>query len=206
MSPLPRRAYALNVLLSEVNRHAPNRATGSDGWIGNDAHAARKSDHNPNAQGVVRAQDITDDPAGGLDASTLAHLIVGRFGKHPALMSGAYVIHNGRICSYDRRDEGWRAYTGPNAHRRHVHVSVSTAAAGYDNTTAWDLFEPRRPAKPTDPRALVRLRNQWIIGRDVDWEAFDLLIARGDQPLARQAKTARDTIESAMRAFIRENR
>lgn len=203
MTALPRRAYSITCMLAEINRHAPNRSDASDGWIGDAAHAARDSDHNPNSSGVVRAQDITDDPAGGLDGSELAHLIVGRFGKHPALMSGAYVIHNGRICSFDRRDEGWRPYTGTNAHKQHVHVSVSTARAGYDSTQPWDLFEPRRPAKPTDPLALVRLRNQWTIGRDVDWDAFDLLISRGQQPEAREAKKARDKIAATMRDFLR---
>lgn len=205
MTATPRRAYALDVLLGEINKHAPHRSTVSDGWIGDARHQAETtSDHNPNRLGVVRAQDVTDDPDGGMDGSQLAQLVAHRLGRHPALMSGAYVIHNARIISADRFAEGWRPYAGLNAHRHHVHISVSTAQAGYDSKTPWRLWAtPAKPKTPTDPPALVRLRNAWTNGREIDWDSFDLLIDRGTQPTATKAKTARDAIEDAMQAFLR---
>lgn len=146
MSPTPRKALAANTLLNEVNKQAPGRSKASDGWIGDPAHAARTSDHNPDPRtGVVRALDITDDPKGGLDGSRLANLLAGMLGKHPALMSGAYVIHDAKIISYDRLDEGWRDYDGENPHRTHVHVSFSKAAAGYDSPKPFGLYVKRTP-------------------------------------------------------------
>lgn len=208
--PTPRRAYALDVLLAEINRHAPHRSKVSDGWIGDAAHRARgaASDHNPDpVTGAVRAADITDDPDGGLDGSELAQKLAHRLGKHPALKSGAYLIHNARIISFDRLAEGWRPYAGINAHRHHVHVSVSKAAAGYDSKQAFNLWStvaaPKPPAKPT---ALVRLLHDWVDDRSVDWDSFDLLIDRGQQPLATDAKEARDAIDAAMKKFVRAHR
>src|SRR4051794_9209283 len=62
-----RLAKALETLRSQVNAAHPTRRKASDGWIGDTAHSARKSDHNPNSAGVVCALDMTHDP-GTFDA------------------------------------------------------------------------------------------------------------------------------------------
>lgn len=141
-----RTARSLDVALAEINAHAPNRSKISDGSIGDAAHASRSSDHNPWRQaggmGIVGARDFTHDPADGCDAGAIARTVAGLLGKHPALGSGAYVIWNWQIISADRLGEGWRTYSGTNGHTQHVHVSVATSAAGFDNTTPWGLFGP----------------------------------------------------------------
>jgi len=70
-----RRAKATSMLLEQVNALAPDRNKSSDGWIGDEAHASRKSDHNPNSKGVVQAQDFTHDPANGADSYKFAELL-----------------------------------------------------------------------------------------------------------------------------------
>lgn len=132
-----RVARSLDNLLDEVNTAAPNRSKASDGSIGDPAHAARVSDHNPNPAGVVRARDYTHDPAGGLDCNLLAAFLADLLGEHPALASGAYIIWNNQIISRDRIDEGWRPYSGSNPHTKHLHLSVATAASGYDSAAPW---------------------------------------------------------------------
>jgi hypothetical protein len=149
----PRQARALDVLLAEVNTHAPHRSTVSDGGIGDARHRAEVSDHNPNAAGVWRARDVTNDPAGGMPGADLAARVAAKLGTIPALGPGAYVIFNRRIVSTNRITEGWRSYTGTNAHTHHVHVSVATRAAGYDDTTPWDLWGAEEDTMPT-PRDL----------------------------------------------------
>lgn len=151
----PRQARSLDVLEAEINAHAPGRYKASDGGLGDQAHAARKSDHNPNAAGVWRARDFTNDPddhdgnpANDLPGQDLANRLAAKLGKHPAMKSGAYVIFNRRIISFDRLAEAWRPYDGANAHQKHVHVSVSTAAAGYDSKAAWNLW-PKTPPPTT---------------------------------------------------------
>jgi hypothetical protein len=45
-------------LREQVDDAFPDRDRTSDGWIGDKRHSARKSDHNPTAEGIVRALDI----------------------------------------------------------------------------------------------------------------------------------------------------
>src|SRR4051794_4525359 len=49
-----RAAKSLEVLTRELDSHFPHRDKASDGTIGDDNHSSR-SDHFPNASGVVRA-------------------------------------------------------------------------------------------------------------------------------------------------------
>ena len=51
-------------LRDQIDRRWPNRHKRSDGWIGDAAHAARKSDHNP-IDGVVFALDIDENMGKG---------------------------------------------------------------------------------------------------------------------------------------------
>ena len=113
-----------------VNRHYPQRDKRSDGTIGNAAHRATKSDHNPDPQnGVVRAFDIDADlipkAKDRSEAYRLAEMLRndGKFDRRPI----AYVIFSGKIASPKRRWK-WRKYTGNNPHLSHIHVSFRETA------------------------------------------------------------------------------
>lgn len=135
-----RVARSLETLLAQVDAAFPGRSTASDGDIGDQAHQTRTSDHNPNAAGVVTAIDITNDLAHGVDARKLGEALIAS--KDPRIK---YVISNAQIASsdaYERERPGpdqpwvWRPYTGENAHRQHVHISVM---GNYDDTTPWAI-------------------------------------------------------------------
>jgi len=152
-----RRAKATSMLLEQVNALAPDRNKSSDGWIGDEAHASRKSDHNPNSKGVVQAQDFTHDPANGADSYKFAELL--RTKKDPRIKN---VISNYRIFAGNAGPNPWlwRKYTGSNPHSLHCHVSVMDTASLYDDASEWDLgqggaFVPDMTASPID---LPRLR------------------------------------------------
>ena len=55
----------LATLRAEFNSAFPGRSKSYDGWIGDDAHAKTKSDHNPDEKGRVRAVDLTAEGARG---------------------------------------------------------------------------------------------------------------------------------------------
>jgi hypothetical protein len=137
-----RVAKSLETLRMQVNARWPGRSKKTDGAKGDDAHAARKSDHNPNDQEVVTALDITHDPLHGPDARKLAESLVA---SRDARIK--YIISNGEICSGMGQDHPawvWRRYTGSNAHRTHMHISVRTPDALYDLETPWQIGQ--RPA------------------------------------------------------------
>lgn len=123
-------APSLVLLRNEVNKRWPNRSKVSDGWIGDAAHSARTSDHNPDwglrgaRRGVVRALDITTS---GVDVDLLL--------KHTTNDARvAYVIHNRRIYQHST---GWKRYNGSNPHTNHVHISIRKTAAAENQTFLW---------------------------------------------------------------------
>jgi hypothetical protein len=54
----PKLSKAAEQLRSEINTKYPKRDKRSDGWVGDTSHKRRKSDHNPDKNGWVRAIDI----------------------------------------------------------------------------------------------------------------------------------------------------
>lgn len=127
-----RLAPCLVALFQEADRINPNRDTGSDGSIGDPAHAARVSDHNP-ADGWVCAGDIDEN---GVDVDLLrAHLVAG---QDPRVK---YLIRNGTIWkAYANRGlPAWapQVYTGVNAHDKHLHISVWNTADARNDTSPW---------------------------------------------------------------------
>jgi hypothetical protein len=127
-----RLARSLIRLLAQVNASAPGRSRTSDGTVGDAAHSSRASDHNPDAQGIVRALDLTHDP-GRFDAHAFADRLLAA--QDVRLK---YVISRGRIGSGPAglSPGKWRPYSGSNPHDKHVHVSVVAGDLG-DRDGAW---------------------------------------------------------------------
>ena len=92
-------------LRDQVNKAFPNRDKRSDGWIGDRAHQARKSDHNPDAKGFVHALDIDADLIPGAPkrskqaAQALADQLVA-YAKSgaPGADRIKYVVYNRPYC------------------------------------------------------------------------------------------------------------
>lgn len=122
----PYLAPSLARLRTAINLRWPDRDHSSDGWIGDTAHQARVSDHNPAPSGVVRALDVDKD------------------GVHiPTVLAAAmlhtwvrYVIHDRRIFHIDN-DFAPKRYTGTNPHTEHIHVSLEHAVAAETSRIAW---------------------------------------------------------------------
>lgn len=131
--PAWRVAESLNVLRRQIDLIAPRRKKGFDGTIGDEAHQQHKSEHNPDENGIVRAIDITNDPASGCDAGKLAEALRANGDRRVK-----YVIWNHRITSRDK--SGWLSYDGPNPHDHHFHLSVVSDPALYDDPTPWKLW------------------------------------------------------------------
>lgn len=138
---------ALATLHAQINARWPNRDKASDGWIGDAAHNARKSDHNPDYTdgGIVRAIDVDKD---GVDMDLLVNVLL----NDPRTW---YVIWNKQI-SYGKHVDGvpmgWRPYTGTNTHERHMHVSVRKVGNHDRNDSLWKFPGVNVSNPPTTPK------------------------------------------------------
>lgn len=127
-----RPAKSITVFLGQINKMYPGRSKASDGILGDAAHASRPSDHNPNAQGVVCAIDITHDPKHGLDIADVAETL--RTNRDNRIK---YVIANRKI--FIPPNWNWQTYTGSaDPHTNHLHLSVK---GQYDSIRKWELEE-----------------------------------------------------------------
>jgi len=147
-----RIAKALSKLRSQVNSRWPDRNKASDGWIGDTAHQATNSDHNPHVKdgttGVVTALDITHDPKSGCDAGVVAEVLIAS--RDPRIK---YIIWNHQILAGDAGQSPWkwRGYQGKNPHTRHVHLSVKATKAMYDDERPWAVPGGVAPSQPSAP-------------------------------------------------------
>lgn len=142
-------APSLAVLRAEINARWPHRDHASDGTIGNAAHQATRSDHNPNSRGSVDAIDIDGD---GIDFPAIFAAIR----KHP---SSRYVIY--RRALYHRL-RGWRPepYTGPSPHEEHFHLSIDQTVAAESDRRPWGLLEDEMSADAE--RQIAELHNAFL--------------------------------------------
>lgn len=127
-------AFPLHVR-AEADAIAPNRNRQSDGICGDEAHAQRVSDHNPDPRGVPHAVDLTQDPA-HFDAHAYGLRLAGAFVAGHGDGRIKYLVANfgrGDVIFDPAVSLSWR----PNAstgHETHLHVSFHYSPAVEQST------------------------------------------------------------------------
>lgn len=154
-----RLAAALGQLWNQLVRAYPGQqwqGSPQTGTIGDVRHEAEdsSSDHNPWLAGTVRALDIAADVTGvpGIqpvsdapDCEALFGMVNAMFARMDSrIWPDGYGIYRGRITDPTRPGR-WKEFDG-DPHLYHLHISVSTAPAGYNSTAPWPL--PRTAPKP----------------------------------------------------------
>ena len=131
----PKLSKAAIQLREQIDDSFPDRDRTSDGWIGDTRHAHRVSDHNPDAQGWVRAIDVDRDLFKGSKPDVMPDLAdqLRAACKSKSEKRISYIIFDGRIAS-PILGWRWRKYTGANKHTKHMHVSFKKEA---DNAGAF---------------------------------------------------------------------
>lgn len=121
-------------LRDQINRRWPKRDRRSDGWIGDQAHQARQSDHNPDARGIVRAIDIDENlGAGRWRNGKQARILADELRAYarsglPGSNRVKYVVYENRITSGTYRAKWWTWRPGRWGHTAHIHISFTPAA------------------------------------------------------------------------------
>jgi len=141
-----RVAASLLTLQHQLDAAYPDRSRASDGTIGDAAHQAQVSDHNPDSAGVVRALDVTHDPAHGCDIDALSDALVESRDDRIS-----YVIAN-RLITGPEHGWQWTDYDGSDPHTNHLHLSVVADARADD----------RRPWTIGGDVALTDQQNAWL--------------------------------------------
>jgi hypothetical protein len=138
-------------LRAAFNQLCPDRDHTTDGAVGNAAHAATVSDHNPDETGAVPIHDAdnvnevhaidvdTDLRTPGLTMAMVVRFVVGRC-RAGAERRLRYVIFERVIYS---ASAGWqpRPYPGVDPHTGHAHFSFSYDSSLEASTASWHLEE-----------------------------------------------------------------
>ncbi len=165
-------------LREQLNAAYPHRSKSSDGTIAGDEHHKQNpnSDHEVDSNGVVKALDITHDPAHGVDTYTLADCML----SHPDHRL-RYIISNGRIAGsaeflrdnpqYGKKPWTWVKYTGSNRHTEHVHFSSSRDPKVYDEEQDWDIGFPSPAIEKAKEVGNIDIARREMAKAIVDFEA-----------------------------------
>ena len=192
-------AWFLNTALTrfrnEVNARWPARDKTSDGTIGDAAHQATNSSHNPDLDGSVDAWDMDVD---GVPVATVIAAAL----KHEAIQ---YVIYNRRITSRSWGLGTWRPYTGTSPHTEHVHFN--TRESHENSTKPW--FPPTPPTPPEDDmfedadRDALTSANYRALGIYQDKDTVTYTVANGSSKTETNfAKQARVALEQKVSAVV----
>lgn len=159
-------AASLLALIGEVNTRWPGRDRSSDGTIGDAAHQARVSDHNPDysapgaRSGVIRAADIDKD---GIDLEQLLEQLHRECVQPDPRV--AYVIYDRRMMRSYPKTIGGRTYQpgqlapydGPSPHTGHVHVSINHSAMAEADVSPWFIDQEDDDMTDADRAQLGRI-------------------------------------------------
>jgi hypothetical protein len=136
----------LQNLRSQINERWPNRDHASDGTIGDAAHKAETSGHNPDDTSGSRAAWTGDSDSTAevraFDCDTdfrepgvTAQMVVDHIRRLPGVSSELrYMIYN-RKMYHERDGFSATAYTGASAHTEHIHFEGAWTQAADNNTT-----------------------------------------------------------------------
>jgi len=117
-------------LREQIDDSFPDRSRLSDGWIADARHMrSGKSDHCPDAEGWVRAIDVSRGLFQGSEPDIMGDLIDQLRAACKAKRENriSYIIYDGFIYSSKFRFIK-RKYTGANKHTKHAHFSFKKEA------------------------------------------------------------------------------
>jgi hypothetical protein len=150
-------AAAAVTLRDQVNKRYPRRDKASDGTKGDDRHARRRSDHNPDKTGYVMALDIDEDFGAPGTSRVFADQLV-EYMRTSGDRRIKNIVYEGRVASgtypdvKGRRPTWWVWRSAPRlGHHHHIHISFAEPAKRDGSPFPLPVLEgaPLVPAKKT---------------------------------------------------------
>jgi len=121
-------AAAASTLRDQVNKRYPKRDKASDGTKGDDRHARRVSDHNPDRTGYVMALDIDEDFGSPGAAQVFADQLMWHM-RTSGDKRIKNIVYEGKVASGTYADKFWVWRSEPRlGHKHHIHISFDQAA------------------------------------------------------------------------------
>lgn len=138
-----RLAPSLIYFVDECDARFPGRSTKSDGSIGDQSHAARTSDHNPDDDEAdrdptrwVTAVDVTKDRSVGLRPFAIFDdLRVRRDPRADYCIAERQAWYSYATSAHPAFE--WVRYRGDNDHEKHGHLSAKNTAAARNDMRSW---------------------------------------------------------------------
>jgi peptidoglycan hydrolase-like protein with peptidoglycan-binding domain len=133
-------AYLIDCLVQlrkEFNTLNPDRDKGADGWIGDEAHQAKDSDHNPDSLGRVLALDIDSTGPWPKPFGDLISGLVGRCQRGDERRL-EYIISNRHIYRHSQNFVQ-QDYSGSDPHTGHAHFSGRHDHYREDDISNWGI-------------------------------------------------------------------
>ena len=121
-------------LRDQINERFPDRDKSSDGWVGDAAHVARASFHNPDKNGWVHALDIDENFGigkwrNGRNAKALADQLVAYAASGlPGANRVLHVVYEDQVASGSYKASWWKFRGKGYAHFQHIHISFTDKA------------------------------------------------------------------------------
>ncbi len=119
---------------AQLDKRFPKRDKRSDGWIGDSAHSARFSYHNPDAKGIVWALDVDENMGigtwrNGRTAKRLAdQLLAYSASGLPGSERILHVVYENRVASGTYKDFWWIWRGSGYGHTQHIHITFRDGA------------------------------------------------------------------------------
>lgn len=122
----------ITTLQDQIDKRWPTRDKASEGILGDSAHSARLSDHNPDSKGLVHAIDVDEDFNGSPhDTEWYAdQLIAYARMKRSGSVRLKYAMYENRIASGTYSAQNWVWRNGDYGHTKHIHTSFTTTGEG----------------------------------------------------------------------------
>jgi hypothetical protein len=180
-------ADSVESFIDQLDALYPNRDRRSDGSIGDLAHRARRSDHNPDSNGYVWAVDFDNNVAPGVDAWSICQMIAARVKSGQEKRVKYLVSGDPRGANTDLIFSkkwfvwAWRKKDSNDHRGHHGHISgVSSIPFRTDRSNWFGKVTPEQPIPPV-PTPTIKDDDNMLLIKAPDGKTYPMYVNEKDR-------------------------